>query len=164
MSNSEHTEADSTGSGEDRSSSLLSNTRCTFCFPCCFGSPRFAWWERVRATPSWSDSNSQLPQPPTGERWWSPGVSALMKLREWSELAAGPRWKTFIRRFNRTRSGGSRHAPGKYHYDPLSYALNFDEGDFENDDGFTPLRNFSTRYAAPKSVSPDSNQHVAVLA
>lgn len=91
-----------------------------------------------------------------------------MKVREWSELAAGPRWKTFIRRFSRSRSGGSRHAAGKYQYDPLSYALNFDEGhngDF-GDDGYDGLRNFSTRYAAPppfKSVSSDSNQDVAVL-
>ncbi|XP_020240625.1 uncharacterized protein LOC109819329 [Cajanus cajan] len=161
MSNSEHIEPDTTGSGEDRSNSRLANTRCTFCFPCCFGSRHsvdFAWWERVQA------------QPPTespGGRLWSRGVMAFMKVREWSELAAGPRWKTFIRRFNRSRSGSNRHAPGKYQYDPLSYALNFDEGhngEFD-DDSFSPLRNFSTRYATPppfKSVSADSNQDVVV--
>ena len=57
-------------------------------------------------------------------------MDALLKVREWSELAAGPRWKTFIRRFGR----GPRphhHAFGgrKLNYDALSYALNFDEGD-----------------------------------
>ena len=80
-----------------------------------------------------------------------------MKLREWSEIIAGPRWKTFIRRFNRNRSGSCRHA--KYQYDPLSYALNFDEGGGQNrnfedeeDGGF---RNFSTRYAAVSGSVPD---------
>lgn len=178
MSNSQQNEIDLTGDGEERSNSLLANTRCSFCFPCCFGSRchsvsvGFAWWERVRATSSWSETSPHSEaQPATGSSsgsWWSGGVRAFMKVREWSELAAGPRWKTFIRRFSRSRSGGSRHAAGKYQYDPLSYALNFDEGhngDF-GDDGYDGLRNFSTRYAAPppfKSVSSDSNQDVAVL-
>ncbi|KAG5066891.1 hypothetical protein JHK86_010622 [Glycine max] len=177
MSNSQQNELHySTANGDERSNPCLANTRCSFCFPCCFGSRRdsatlgFGWWERVRATSSWSESRSEA-QPVTGSpggRWWSGGVRAFMKVREWSELAAGPRWKTFIRRFSRSRSGGSRHAAGKYQYDPLSYALNFDEGhngDF-GDDGYDGLRNFSTRYAAPppfKSVSSDSNQDVAVL-
>ncbi|KAG6437180.1 hypothetical protein SASPL_102091 [Salvia splendens] len=35
-----------------------------------------------------------------GDRsWWSDGVEAFKKVREWSELVAGPKWKTFIRRF-----------------------------------------------------------------
>ncbi|KAL1810310.1 hypothetical protein DCAR_0729998 [Daucus carota subsp. sativus] len=80
---------------------------------------------------------------------WSSGVSSLKKLREWSEIVAGPRWKTFIRRFNRNKSGGSN----KYQYDPLSYALNFDEGPagdpVEVDEYLA--RNFSARYA---TVSP----------
>lgn len=176
MSNSEHTELDSTGNGEERSNSLLSNTRCTFCITCCFGSRRrpstaisFAWWERVRAASSWSESQPATGGP--GARWWSRGARALIKVREWSELAAGPRWKTFIRRFNRSRSGSSRHvAVGKYQYDPLSYALNFDEGyngDFNDGSYNNGLRNFSTRYAAAvpplKSVTTESNQDVAVL-
>jgi len=71
-----------------------------------------------------------------------------MKLREWSEIVAGPKWKTFIRRFNRSKSGGRQ---SKYQYDPLSYALNFDEGpgkngNSEEDDEFR-FRNFSARYA-----------------
>ncbi|KAF5946458.1 hypothetical protein HYC85_016686 [Camellia sinensis] len=71
-----------------------------------------------------------------------------MKVREWSEIVAGPRWKTFIRRFNRNKSGGSKHA--NFQYDPLSYALNFDDGsaqiaDLEDEYGFP---NFSSRYAA----------------
>lgn len=167
-------EVDSTGTGDERSNSLLSNTRCSFCFPCCFGSRRsasvgIAWWERVRAT-SLSESSPSQVTGGAGDRWWARG---LMKVREWSEIAAGPRWKTFIRRFNRNRSGGGCRHVGKYQYDPLSYALNFDEGpgqngDFE-DDGYDGFQNFSTRYAAPppaapfKAVTTDAGQDVAVF-
>ncbi|PNX89675.1 hypothetical protein L195_g045797 [Trifolium pratense] len=143
------------------------NTRCTFC---CFGSRRsttlnLPWWKRVRPT-SWSESRSDSPTitATSGQQWYSRG---FMKIREWSEIVAGPRWKTFIRRFNRNRSGGFRHA-GKYQYDPLSYSLNFDEGqngDFE-DDSPDRFRSFSTRYVAVvppiKSVSTDLEQNVVV--
>ncbi|KAK7265707.1 hypothetical protein RJT34_33330 [Clitoria ternatea] len=120
----------------------------------CFGrGRRSSWWERVRST-SWSQSHSLHPGS-TGDRWWSRGLRALKKLREWSEIVAGPRWKTFIRRFNRHRASKRMTTP-KYQYDPMSYALNFDEGrngDFTDE---ATLRNFSTRYAAVnvKSVSP----------
>ncbi|KVH98091.1 hypothetical protein Ccrd_023690 [Cynara cardunculus var. scolymus] len=35
---------------------------------------------------------------------WSRGIDALKKIQEWSEIVAGPRWKTFIWRFNRNKS------------------------------------------------------------
>ncbi|MCD9644430.1 hypothetical protein HAX54_032639 [Datura stramonium] len=79
---------------------------------------------------------------------WAKGINALKKLREWSEIVAGPRWKTFIRRFNRSKS--DRNA--KFRYDPLSYSLNFDEGRGNNgeeeEEEELVLRNFSTRYAS----------------
>ncbi|KAJ7945894.1 NHL domain protein [Quillaja saponaria] len=142
--------------GEERSNSLLANTRCCFCLPC-FRSRRssstvgFSWWGRV-------GSNSGSYQ--NEDKWWSPGVKSFKKIREWSELVAGPKWKTFIRRFNRNRSGvvggGGRH--GKFQYDPLSYALNFDEGPRENanldGDEYDGFRNFSTRYAAVPGPVP----------
>lgn len=128
-----------------------SKSRCGLLFPsCCLGPRRrSSWWELVRSN-SWSGSN---PGQTHGDRWWSRGLRALKKIREWSEIVAGPRWKTFIRRFNQNRA--SKRTP-KYQYDPLSYALNFDEGhngDFNDD---AALRNFSTRYAAVnvKSLSP----------
>ncbi|CAN4100480.1 unnamed protein product [Withania somnifera] len=83
---------------------------------------------------------------------WTKGITALKNLREWSEIVAGPRWKTFIRRFHRNKSG-SRNA--KFQYDPLSYSLNFDEGRGNNgeEEEELVLRNFSTRYAANGKVS-----------
>ncbi|KAG2318294.1 hypothetical protein Bca4012_069423 [Brassica carinata] len=58
------------------------------------------------------------------ERWWIKGT------RQWSDVVASLRWKTFIR----TDGGGggcvaitpSRSEQGKFRYDPLSYSLNFD--------------------------------------
>ncbi|XP_060170385.1 uncharacterized protein LOC132601298 [Lycium barbarum] len=86
---------------------------------------------------------------------WAKGINALKKLREWSEIVAGPRWKTFIRRFNRNKSGRN----GKFQYDPLSYSLNFDQGPGNNEEEEElVLRNFSTRYAsipASSKVSMD---------
>ncbi|KAF5734743.1 hypothetical protein HS088_TW15G00235 [Tripterygium wilfordii] len=131
---------------EETSNSLLVNTRCCFCFPNCFGPRRsspigLVWWERIRTSQVYQDDR----------HWWT---RAFMRIRGWSELVAGPKWKTFIRRFNRNRSG-NRH--GKFQYDPMSYALNFDNqiNDFEPEDDYASLRNFSTRYA---SVSgPDKN-------
>lgn len=131
-----------------------SNSRCALLFSSynCFGGQRrrSSWWERVR-------SHSHSAPASAGDRWWSRGLRALKKLREWSEIVAGPKWKTFIRRFNRNRP--NKRIP-TYQYDPFSYALNFDEGpngDFNHHHDDAALRNFSTRYAAAnnvKSLSP----------
>ncbi|KAM5572084.1 hypothetical protein ABKV19_012248 [Rosa sericea] len=118
--------------GHNRNSS-----RCCFCIP---SSSR--WWDRVR----------------NDDGWWSRGMRAIYKVREWSEIVAGPKWKTFIRRFNRSKSGGGsggggRH--GKFQYDPLSYALNFDEGPVaEEEDESGGFRDFSARFAPVKSSDP----------
>ncbi|MBA0557446.1 hypothetical protein Golob_014515 [Gossypium lobatum] len=134
---------------ETTSNSLIRNTRCCFCFPC-FSSRRtpavgVAFWQRIGSSHVQSDTG-----------FWSSSVRAFKKVREWSEIVAGPRWKTFIRRFNRSKSGsgivsGGRHR--QFHYDPLSYALNFDEGpgqngNLEDDNDFGAFRAFSTRYAS----------------
>uniref|UniRef100_A0A5B7BUC9 NHL domain-containing protein n=1 Tax=Davidia involucrata TaxID=16924 RepID=A0A5B7BUC9_DAVIN len=99
--------------------------------PSTAGSTSSTWWERIRTAEkeeSWC--------------WWSNGWK---NVKVWSELVAGPRWKTFIRRFNKNRVGG-----GKFHYDPLSYALNFDDGPGQNghlDEDYA-YRDFSIRYAS----------------
>ncbi|XAR72641.1 hypothetical protein NMG60_11019354 [Bertholletia excelsa] len=126
---------------EEMADTPFPRKRCCFCIPY-FGSNRSPavagarLWQRMR-----------LAAEGGGEGWWSRGVGALKKLREWSEIVAGPRWKTFIRRFNRSKSG--RYG-GKFQYDPLSYALNFDDGRGQNcnlDEEYG-FRNFSSRYAA----------------
>ncbi|CAK9162819.1 unnamed protein product [Ilex paraguariensis] len=100
---------------------------------CCFWIPSTTLWERI-STAEKEETN-----------WWAKSVNALKKVREWSELVAGPKWKTFIRQFNKHRA-----KQGKFQYDPLSYSLNFDEGPGQNghleDDRV--FRDFSSRYAS----------------
>ncbi|XP_059624725.1 uncharacterized protein LOC132267603 [Cornus florida] len=115
---------------------------CCFCIPC-FSSERSTgslWWERITTAEK-------------EEKWWAKG---LTKMRGWSELVAGPRWKTFIRRFNKNRNSGRSNS--KFQYDPLSYALNFDEGPGQNgnSDCDYPVCDFSTRLASitTSSVNP----------
>ncbi|KAL2528822.1 NHL domain-containing protein [Forsythia ovata] len=102
-------------------------------------------WERLPKT----EKEREAAQ---ASSWWRKCIKAFKKTREWSELVAGPKWKTFIRRFHKT---GSK--PRKFQYDPLSYALNFDEGQGQNGqlEEDRIFRNFSSRYAAAISVKAD---------
>lgn len=121
---------------EDSAEMLYPKRRCCFCIPYRSSAVGLNWWRRMRTT----ETN------PGG--WWARGVGVLMKIREWSEIAAGPKWKTFIRRFNRSKSG--KHV--NFQYDALSYSLNFDDGarqSYNNlEDEDYGSRNFSSRYAA----------------
>lgn len=103
---------------------------------CCSSSTaKSSWWHRIH-------SNHQE------TRWW---VRAFLKIREWSEIVAGPRWKTFIRRFNRDpRRGRDWDDSDKFRYDPVSYTLSFEDEDKGDDDeaGFGGARSFSMRYAS----------------
>ncbi|KAF2314700.1 hypothetical protein GH714_030087 [Hevea brasiliensis] len=64
----------------------------------------------------------------------------------WSQV------EDFHPEINRSRSSGNgRH--GKFQYDPLSYALNFDEGpgqssNFDEEDDYGGFHDFSSRYAS----------------
>lgn len=138
---------------ENTSDPLLGDSPCCSCLT--LGS---SWWQRKTID---LHSNHHLHEP----RWW---IRAILKIREWSEIVAGPRWKTFIRRFNRDqRRGRAWDNSARHKYDTLSYKLNFkDEGEEEDDDeaGFGGFRSFSMRYAsvpvvfgkAPAVISVDS--------
>ncbi|CAA7035009.1 unnamed protein product [Microthlaspi erraticum] len=135
--------------------------RCCSCFPN-FRSRSstavgYSAWGRIQtADDNHSGDHSDEP------RWWK---RAALKIREWSEIVAGPRWKTFIRRFNRDpRRGRDWDASEKFQYDPLSYSLNFDDDDEDEYVGLGGYRSFSTRYASvpvtsgkPPAVSPRSS-------
>ncbi|KAJ9167692.1 hypothetical protein P3X46_019301 [Hevea brasiliensis] len=73
-------------------------------------------------------------------------VERARKLKEISEVLAGPRWKNFIRRFTKVH-GFNKKRRTQYQYDPQSYALNFDDGiDKDAEDAFP---DFSARFSAP---------------
>lgn len=131
---------------DDLHEAAFSRRRCCFCLPC-FGSKRSStgdsiWWERI------STGENKTPVEDPGY------LRAWKRVREWSELVAGPRWKTFIRTFRKNWTGPTRQS--KYQYDPLSYALNFDDGSGQMDGNFIAC-DFSSRYAAvPASVKPST--------
>ncbi|XP_075651904.1 uncharacterized protein LOC142622337 [Castanea sativa] len=78
------------------------------------------------------------------ESWWK---NKLNKVKQVTEVLAGPKWKTFVRKFSGFGINKNKKDRNKFQYDPESYALNFDGGfDSEEDD---LLLGFSSRFAAP---------------
>jgi len=75
------------------------------------------------------------------DSWW---VCKLRKMKEVSEVIAGPKWKTFIRKISMY---GKKQQKGKFQYDEHSYALNFSSGDQSEDDDLP--HSFSARFSAP---------------
>ncbi|XP_051141319.1 uncharacterized protein LOC127258505 [Andrographis paniculata] len=126
----------------------------SFNFPC-FESDN---WERISTTGGEQQEQQEFS---ARSSWWVKGIDALKKIRELSELAAGPKWKTFIRRFNKS---ACKSKPSKFQYDAFSYSLNFDEGIREDEqlEGDVVLRDFSSRYAAfPASNSAAQSKDAA---
>jgi len=128
-------------SGQDavRVAVAVANRRCMFlCLPCFPSETSSATW--------WQD----LLSPANKERWW---------YRRWRTVRD---WKTFVRRFNNyySRNHSKRH--GSFRYDPLSYALNFDDGTAAEDDGHC-YKGFSERFASvpqpEKSSVYSSEEH-----
>ncbi|KAI4365879.1 hypothetical protein MLD38_021825 [Melastoma candidum] len=128
-----------------------------------FRSPRFSLpcFHHSRAIRSTSSSSSyfwdRIGSSHYDNRWWAPGLRVIKKIREWSELIAGPKWKTFIRRIRRKgcwNPGAIVGSPdgggggGKLNYDLVNYSLNFDEchGNLDDEDEFRRLRSFAVAY------------------
>ncbi|GMP35490.1 hypothetical protein CsSME_00007900 [Camellia sinensis var. sinensis] len=71
-------------------------------------------------------------------------VNNLKRLKEASELLAGPKWKKFVRRLSKYFNKKKRRT--QFQYDPQSYDLNFDHGLDGEGDGL--LLGFSSRFAS----------------
>ncbi|CAN8256280.1 unnamed protein product [Cochlearia groenlandica] len=142
---------------DDMHEAMFAKRGCCFILPC-LGSSQpsnhggSVWWQRIRAVDKLEPD----------ERWW---ISGWNKMRGWSEIVAGPKWKTFIRRLGRNRCCGGGGRGGGYgggdggcnrpdqvsfRYDSWSYSLNFDDGKQTGrfDDEF-PYRDYSMRFTAP---------------
>ncbi|XP_068649198.1 uncharacterized protein [Aristolochia californica] len=91
---------------------------------CCF---------RRRRDLGYLEQESLLHDEPQQEAWW---LKKARSVKEFSEVLAGPKWKTFLRRFN---NGCKKRRP-QFQYDPHSYALNFDDDEEESE-----YPSFSTR-------------------
>ncbi|KAL5080084.1 hypothetical protein RYX36_008505 [Vicia faba] len=151
------TSAASAAGDDDMQEIAFANKGCMCSWIPCFSS---------ETSPSlWEPMQLQFPENKEN-RWWFRG---WMKVREWSEIVAGPRWKTFIRRFNSNKSRTVNVKQGSLNYDPLSYALNFDDGDGGNggEDSYVyGYGGFSSRFAsvpATAKCSMDLGKDAAVI-
>ena len=78
------------------------------------------------------------------ESWWK---NKLNKVKQVIEVSAGPKWKTFVRKFSGFGINKNKKDRNKFQYDPQSYALNFDGGFACEEDDL--VLGFSSRFAAP---------------
>ncbi|XP_057767894.1 uncharacterized protein LOC130988138 [Salvia miltiorrhiza] len=85
-----------------------------------------------------------------GAEWWF--VAKLKKLRELSEVVAGPKWKNLIRKMGRICNSRKQNKSAvESRYSPESYALNF-SGD-ANEDDQELSHSFSTRFATGFAIN-----------
>ncbi|XP_030546686.1 uncharacterized protein LOC115752579 [Rhodamnia argentea] len=84
-----------------------------------------------------------------GDESWV--MSKFKKVREFTEVAAGPKWKNFIRKvggYCHWRSDKKRNNNSRFGYDAESYALNFDGAGNREEEDVLLMKGFSARFAS----------------
>ncbi|CAO2822556.1 unnamed protein product [Amaranthus hypochondriacus] len=92
-----------------------------------------------------------LPNRPEKKDSWV--VKQVKKLREVSELVAGPKWKNFIRKIG-VYFNNNNKIRKDLQYDSFNYTLNFDDG-IHHDDHQDGNLGFSSRFAPPVLLNND---------
>ncbi|KAF3447067.1 hypothetical protein FNV43_RR12247 [Rhamnella rubrinervis] len=143
-------EAENCGADMDEeTSSLSSGCGCFqghFCYRWCQKSNDVnGLWRKYNLLGGRQEGEEEVDMVVHKESWL---VTKAKKVKEASEVLAGPKWKNFIRSINKKRRTTSLSSM-QFQYDPQSYALNFDDGVHvyvepqANDQQF-----LSTRYSA----------------
>ncbi|KAK2358022.1 hypothetical protein QL285_095242 [Trifolium repens] len=96
------------------------------------------WWQRRD-----EEGKHLLDEGNRGEETWV--MEKLRNMKETSEVIAGPKWKTFIRKIS---GYGKKQQKNRFQYDAHSYALNFNSGAQSEDEEYLPP-SFSTRFSNP---------------
>ncbi|PON67146.1 stress induced protein [Parasponia andersonii] len=74
----------------------------------------------------------------------------ISKVKEFSEVIAGPKWKNLVRKIGGYIKGNKKQQNmARFQYDSQSYALNFDNGGGFNGDEDGPLIDYSNRFTPP---------------
>ncbi|CAI9779685.1 unnamed protein product [Fraxinus pennsylvanica] len=70
----------------------------------------------------------------------------VKKLKEFTEVVAGPKWKNLLRKIGRICN--AKKSKTQFQYSPESYALNFNGDDDDDDEeDYHLVNNFSARFA-----------------
>ncbi|KAI4344232.1 hypothetical protein L6164_011482 [Bauhinia variegata] len=104
----------------------------------CFRICGLKWWRSNDG----DEGNRLLQNGERGKEGWV--IEQLKKAKEFSEVIAGPKWKTFIRKIS---GYGKNRQKNRFQYDERSYALNFNSGTQSEDEDMPP--SFSARFSAP---------------
>ncbi|KAL7137836.1 hypothetical protein ABFS83_10G120700 [Erythranthe nasuta] len=110
------------------------------------------------------ESNSYLlPQEEGGA---SAPLINLKKLRDFSELVAGPKWNNFVRKIGNKICSCKKYnykTTAQFRYSPESYVLNFAGGGDRPEDDNDLLHSFSARFAPVDfSISTDQQRRAAM--
>ncbi|KAH9297184.1 hypothetical protein KI387_028866, partial [Taxus chinensis] len=136
---------------------------------CCFGSDDFpsersllkpSWFHKVRRSNSGPEAIAVGADSP---HWWRKGWNSVRRAGEWSEsvvedyaggCCAGAKWKHFVRKCKADGKTICNSRPARFHYDQMSYQLNFDEGSRDFKEGDLLHRGFSATTDLPSSSKP----------